>query len=54
MSYSWFNREKILQKAKDRYSKEKTAEYYSQNKEVRKEKVKKVTKTCQKKKNNKI
>ena len=34
MSYYWFNRQEILQKAKQRYSKEKTAEYYQQNKEV--------------------
>ena len=38
MSYYWFNRQKILQKAKERYSKEKAAEYYSQNKKVMKEK----------------
>ena len=40
MSYYWFNRKKILQKAKERYSKEKAAEYYLQNKEVIKEKSK--------------
>ena len=34
MSYYWFNRQEILQKAKERYSKEKAAEYYKQNKEV--------------------
>ena len=34
-----FNRQEILQKAKKRYSKEKAAEYYLQNKEVIKEKV---------------
>ena len=28
----WFNRQEILQKAKERYSKEKAAEYYLQNK----------------------
>ena len=28
MSYYWFNRNKTLQKAKERYSKEKGAEYY--------------------------
>ena len=33
-----FNRKEILQKAKERYSKEKTAEYYLQNKEAIKEK----------------
>ena len=38
MSYYWFNRQEILQKAKERYSKEKAAEYYLQNKEVIKEK----------------
>ena len=38
MSYYWFNRQEILQKAKERYSKEKTAEYYAQNKEAIKEK----------------
>ena len=34
MSYYWFNRKEILQKAKERYSKEKTAEYYLENKEA--------------------
>ena len=38
MSYYCFNRTKILQKAKERYSKEKTAKYYAQNKEAIKEK----------------
>ena len=38
MSYYWFNRQEILQKAKERYSKEKAAEYYKQNKKVIKEK----------------
>ena len=32
LSYYWFNGKEILQKAKDRYSKEKAAEYYLQNK----------------------
>ena len=40
MSYYWSNRQEILQKAKERYSKEKAAEYYKQNKEVIKEKSK--------------
>ena len=39
MSYYWFNRKEILQKAKERYSKEKAAEYYLKNKEVIKEKA---------------
>ena len=38
MSYYWFNRKEILQKAKERYSKEKAAEYYLKNKEAIKEK----------------
>ena len=38
MSYYWFNRQEILQKAKERYSKEKAAEYYLKNKEGVKEK----------------
>ena len=38
MNYYWFNRQEILQKAKERYSKEKAAEYYAQNKEAIKEK----------------
>ena len=40
MSYYWFNRQEILQKAKERFSKEKTAGYYAQNKEAVKEKSK--------------
>ena len=38
MSYYQFNRQEILQKAKDRYSKEKAAEYYLKYKETIKEK----------------
>ena len=40
MSYDWFNRIEILQRAKERYSREKAAEYYLQNKEAIKEKSK--------------
>ena len=39
MSYYCFNRTKILQKAKERYSKEKAAKYYAQNKKAIKEKL---------------
>ena len=39
MSYYWFNRQEILQKAKERYSKEKAAEYYLKNKKAREEKA---------------
>ena len=38
MNYYWFNRQEILQKAKEKYSKEKAAEYYLKNKEVINEK----------------
>ena len=38
MSYYLFNRQEILQKPKERYSKEKAAEYYLQNKKAIKEK----------------
>ena len=38
MNYYWFNRQEILQKAKEKYSKKKAAEYYKQNKEAIKEK----------------
>ena len=34
MSYYWFNRQEILQKAKERYSNEKAAEYYLIDKEA--------------------
>ena len=34
MSYYWFNRKEILQKAKERYSKEKATEYYLKNSSI--------------------
>ena len=34
MSHYWFDRQETLQKAKEKYSKEKCADYYSQNKEA--------------------
>ena len=34
MSYYWFNKQEILQKAKEKYSKEKAAEYYTQKEEA--------------------
>ena len=54
MSYCWFNRQKILQKAKERYSKEKAAEYYVQNKEAIKEKLKNRYKNLTKEEKDKI
>ena len=41
MSYYQFNRQEILQKAKEKYSKEKAAEYYLKNKKSYKRKGKK-------------
>ena len=40
MIYYWYNRQEILEKEKERYSKEKAGEYYAQNKEAIKKKVK--------------
>ena len=54
MSYYWFNRQEILQKAKERYSKEKDAEYYLQNKEAIKEKAKERYKNLSEEEKNKI
>ena len=42
MSYFWFKRKEILQKAKERYSKEIAAEYYSLKQRSNKRKVKKL------------
>ena len=47
MSYYWFNRKEILQKVKERYSKEKAAEYYLESKEAKDQRIH--TKTCQRK-----
>ena len=54
MSYYLFNRQEILQKAKERYSQEKAAEYYSQNKEVIKEKARNRDKNFSEEEKNKI
>ena len=53
MSYYQFNREEILQKAKENYSKEKAAEYYLKSKEAIKEKSRE-RKACQKKKKTRL
>ena len=50
MNYYWFNRQEILQKAKEKYSKEKAAEYYAQNKEALRENSREPYKFCHKKK----
>ena len=54
MSYYWFNRQEILEKAKKTYSKEKAAEYYLQNKEVIKEKARNRYKNLSEEEKNKI
>ena len=53
MNYCWFNRQEILQKAKEKYSKEKAAEYYAQSKES-KESQESVIKTCHMKKKTRL
>ena len=54
MSSYWFNRQEILQKAKESYSKEKAAEYYKQNKEAIKEKSKEPYKNLSQEEKDKI
>ena len=54
MSYYHFNRQEILQKTKEKYSKEKAAEYYSQKKEAIKENSKNLYKNLSKEEKGKI
>ena len=54
MSYYLFDRQEILQKGKERYSKEKAPEYYLQNKEVTKENAKNRYKNLSEEEKNKI
>ena len=54
MCYYRFNREEILQKAKDKYFNEKAAEYYLRNKEAIKKVKESIKKTCQKKKKTRL
>ena len=54
MSYYWFNRQEILQKAKEKYSKEKAAECYAQTKEGTKEKSRERHKNLSQKEKDKI
>ena len=54
MSYYQFNRQEILQKTKERYSREKAAEYYLQNKEALKEKARDRYKNLSEEEKNKI
>ena len=48
------NRQEILQKAKERYSKEKVAEYYLKSKEAIKKSQEIIIKTCHKKKKTRL
>ena len=54
MSYYWFNKQEILQKAKKTYSREKAAEYYLQNKETIKEKARDYYRNLSEEEENKI
>ena len=54
MSYYWFNWQEVLQKAKERCSAEKTAEYYLKNKEAIKEKSRELYKDLSQKEKEKI
>ena len=54
MNYYWFNRQEILQKAKEQCSKEKAGEYYKRNKEAIKEKSKERYKSLSQEKKDKI
>ena len=54
MSYYHFNRQEFLHKARERYSKEKAAEYYLKNKEVIKENSKEQYKNLSQEEKDKI
>ena len=54
MSYYQFTRQEILQKAKEKYSKEKAGEYYLQNKDPIKEKSKNLYKNLSEEEKDKI
>ena len=54
MNYYWFKRQEILQKAKERYSKEKAAEYYLKNKEAIEEKSRECYKNISQEEKDKI
>ena len=54
MNYYWFNQQEVLQKVKQRYSKDKAAKYYLQNKEAIKEKSRDHYKNLSEEEKNKI
>ena len=53
-SYCWFKRQEILQKAKEKYSEEKAADYHAQNQEAIKEMSKERFKNLSQEKKDKI
>ena len=54
MNYYWFDRQEILQKAKERYSKEKLLSIMHKTKKLKKKSQESVTKTCHKKKKRRL
>ena len=54
MCYYWFDGQEILQKPKERYSKEKAAEYYTQNEEAIKGKSRETYKNLSQEEKDKI
>ena len=50
MNYYWFNRQEILQKAKEKYSKKKLQSIIHKTKKLQKKSQESVIKTCYKKK----
>ena len=54
ISYYWFNKQEIQQKAEERFSKEKAAECYGQKKEAIKEKSKQCSKNLSQEEKDKI
>ena len=54
MNYYWLNRQEILQKSKEKYSKGKAAQYYAQNKEAINEKLRELYKNQSQEEKDKI
>ena len=54
MNYYWFNSQEIFEKANEKHSKEKAAEYYKQNKETIKEKSRERYKNLSQEKNTRL
>ena len=54
MNYYWFNRQEILQKAKEKYSKEKLLSIINRTKKLQKKSQESIIKTCHKKKRTRL